>query len=115
MQSYFVKIEARFTVVRELTDDDGELISERECIIKVFYSKKFDSQKDAIDFGNKFITDNLWLEQYPGYVGQRLNNRFGTPLVGYILKNGAQVFISVIKHNTPECITSALDFLRETK
>lgn len=89
---YQLKIEIRYS---EEVTIEGE--KERTCKKKIFHSGTFDTQENCIDYGNSIILDNLWMEQYPGYVGARLNNRFGYPLVRFGLKDRTEIFISVRK------------------
>lgn len=111
MKTYYLKIEARYSVKTEEIDEDGEVTFETHCKTKIYHSKEFSTLADAVDFGNQFIDKNKWLEQYSGYIGQRLKTGFGRPLVGFGLKNGAQVFISIETHDTPEDFEDVLQFL----
>jgi hypothetical protein len=90
---YYLQIEFRYTI-RAIDEE-----SEDQYITKKINSDLFDYQVDCVDYGNKLIEANLWIEQYPGHIGRRLDNRFGSPLVAPSLKNGAQIFISVLKLN----------------
>ncbi len=89
MKKYYFKIEIRYDIP---ATEDTESIYQT----KTFTSDLFDNEKDCIDYGNKVIESNLWIEQYQGHVGQRLQRRYGYPLVAPRLKNGAQVFLSVL-------------------
>ena len=109
MKIYYVKIEARYTVRTNKQDDDGE---DYVHSTKIVHSEHWYTMDAAMACGNAFIESNKWLEQYPGYVGQRLHKGFGGTLVGYSLKNGAQVYISIETHDTPDNLEGVLDFLK---
>lgn len=91
---YYIEIELRYDTYT--IDEDGDIESSRYHNPKKT-SELFDSEKEAIDFGNSLIKQNLWVEQYPGYVGERLNRKFGSPLVMFGLKNNSKIFIAVRK------------------
>lgn len=93
MTKYYLQIEIRYDTLKPSDVPEDDFVSTYHN--KFIHSDLFETQKEAIDFGNKIIEDNKWIEQYPGYVGDRLNNRFGRPLVAPSLKNGAQIFISI--------------------
>ena len=115
MKTYYLKVEARYTLKTSEVDEDGEEYVHSSCQTRVFHSEPWRTMEDAIAFGNAFVEANKWLEQYPGYIGQSLTSTFRRPLMGYTLKSGAQVFISIETHNTPETpeeFTSMLDFLK---
>jgi hypothetical protein len=90
---YYLQVEFRYTIntVDEDQDDQHEN--------KIINSDLFDSEKDCINYGNELIKNNLWIEQYPGSIGRRLERRYGRPLIMVSLKNGTQIFISVNKLN----------------
>jgi hypothetical protein len=90
---YYLQIEFRYTI-RAIDEE-----SEDQRKTKKINSDLFDLEKDCLNYGNKIIENNLWIEQYPGLVGDRLNTRFGSPLIAPQLKNGTQIFISVLKLN----------------
>jgi len=90
---FYIQLELRYDIYT--TDEDGDTES-TYCNVKST-SELFDTEKDAINFGNSLIAQNLWMEQYAGHVGQRLVRRWGSPLVVFSLKNGARIFLSVEK------------------
>lgn len=94
LTKYFLQIEIRWT---EQIERDGELITSSKS--KNIHSETFDNINECIVYGNKIIDKNKWVEQYPGYVGQRLNIRFGSPLCMFSLKNRSDIFISVCTLN----------------
>jgi len=90
MKRFYLEIDIRYS--------HPEIVGEDECekyTTEKFHSHVFDEEKDCIYFGNKIISDNRWMEQYPGYIGLKLERRYGRPLVAPSLKNGVQIFISV--------------------
>lgn len=100
MKKYYLKIEIRYNYREVIGDDedDYEVRGEKEII----HSDLYDDEKDCIALGNKLISENRWIEQYPGYQNLKLERRFGYPLVAPSLKNGAQIFIGVYSLNVSE-------------
>lgn len=88
---YYLKIDIRYSVTTLIEDNEYD----RNYYNKIIYSDSFETEKECIEYGNKLIENNLWMEQYPGTTGCRLTKRFGRPLVAFLLKNGTQIFISV--------------------
>jgi len=90
---WILKLEIRYDISifnEEVGDYNYEYVNDK------FYSKLFDSEIEAIKYGNKLIADNLWMEQTKER-GQILKRKYGYPLVVFRLKNRAQIFISVKK------------------
>ena len=85
---YYLTIDIRYDTYNKELDETSHNTD-------ILHSNLFDTEKECIDFGNKLIKDNLWMEQYPGLKGQKLERRFGHPLVRYTLKNRTDIFISV--------------------
>lgn len=92
---YFLSVEFRYSFKTLIDDDPDEY--ETQYKTKIIHSDLFDTEKECTIFGNRLIGLNLWAEQYPGLIGQRLNNHFGLPLVMLSLKNGSTIFIKVNK------------------
>lgn len=90
---YYTKLELRYTTHGEIDENGYE---DTNYYRKVLTSKLFETEKEAINFGNKLIEKNKWIEQYPGRTNQSLKRSYGFPLV-YPLKNKAEVYISVHK------------------
>ncbi len=93
MIKYYLEVEIRYCYPEWINEDEGDYETKHEN--EKFHSHVFDEEKDCIDFGNKIIEDNRWMEQYPGYQNLKLERRFGYPLVAPSLKNRAQIFIGV--------------------
>lgn len=88
---YYLSIEIRYSYWEKAGDEE-----EQKHPSKFMHSDLFDNEDACIKYGNSIIEANKWMEQYPGHVGKRLERRFGYPLVAPSLKNGAQIFISVL-------------------
>lgn len=91
MKKYYLKIEIRYSFKEYFDTEDYET----KHISKTINSGLFNTEKECIDYGNEIIKENLWIEQYPGYIGNRLDRKFGRPFIAPHLKNGAHIFISV--------------------
>ena len=92
-KKYFLQIEIRYSIPEN--EDLPEDAYQQIYFKKYIHSNLFDTEKDCIKYGNEIIQENRWIEQFPGYKGLKLGRRFGDPLVGCRLKNGAQIFIQV--------------------
>lgn len=93
MKKYYLEVEVRYTLYTLIHEEENEYDKDHENV-KV-HSDLFDTEKECIDYGNQIITNNLWMEQYPGDVGSRLERRYGYPLVFNTLKNGTQIILAV--------------------
>lgn len=91
---YYTKLELRYTTHGEI-DENGD--EDTNYYNHILTSKLFETEKEAINFGNELIEKNKWIEQYPGRTNQILKRSYGFPLVVYPLKNSAEVYISVHK------------------
>jgi hypothetical protein len=69
---YYTKLELRYTTHGEIDENGYE---DTNYYRKVLTSKLFETEKEAINFGNKLIEKNKWIEQYPGRTNQRLEKR----------------------------------------
>lgn len=94
-KKYYLKIEIRYRILEE---DDYKYLTH------IMQSDLFDEEKDCIDYGNKIINHNLWIERNTnlGNIDRRLERRYGYPLVVFRLKNRAEIFISVQELNIKE-------------
>jgi len=91
MEKYYLQVEIRYLI--EYLNEENEVVQIPKSTF--LHSELFKTEKECIIFGNKLIVDNIWMEQYPGCVGARLERKYGNPLVMFSLKNGTQIFISV--------------------
>ena len=90
-KKYYLQIEIRYSVSEELDED----VYERNYFTKFIHSPLFDNEEACIEHGNEVVSQNRWIEQYPGYKDLKLKRIYGLPLLAPRLKNGAQIFISV--------------------
>jgi len=89
MKKYYLSIEIRYSI----PEDEEYEGYQQTCFNHFIHSEIFENKKDCIDYGNSIIKENLWMEQFPGHIGDRLNDKFS--LVAPSLKNGARIFIKV--------------------
>ena len=93
IKRYYLQIEITYSTPKN--EDLDENAYQQSYFTRFINSDLFNTEEECIDYGNKIIDLNRWIEQYPGYKGLKLERRFGYPLVAPSLKNGAQIFISV--------------------
>lgn len=93
IKKYYLQIEIRYSIPIDKSLDED--IYQRTYFNKFIHSNLFDTEKECIDYGNKLISNNRWMEQYPGYKGLEMSQKF--KLVAPSLKNGAQIFIKLEK------------------
>lgn len=89
IKKYYLQIEIRYSIPRD--ESLSEDIYQQTCFNKFIHSDLFDTEKECIDYGNSLISKNRWIEQYPGYKGLKMDQRF--KLIAPSLKNGAKIFI----------------------
>lgn len=92
---FYLEIEIRYNLPEMDEEDDDGVSRYRE---KIFHSELFNTKQECVDFGNKFISANTWIEQFPGYVGDRLSTRFD--IVACRLKNGTYISMKIKKKHT---------------
>jgi len=96
MKKYYLQIEIRYTIPKD--NAEGNEYQQLHFTKKI-HSDLFNTEIECVIYGNKIIEANRWMEQYPGYKGLLLKRNYGYPLVAPSLKNGAQIFISVLTLN----------------
>ena len=92
-KKYYLRIEFRYSIPRDETLEEDQY--QNTYFTKKISSHLFETEDECIEYGNKIIQENRWMEQYPGHIGRRLTSKYGIPLVAPNLKNGVSIFISV--------------------
>lgn len=89
---YQIVIEFRYTEKTTYVED-GEVMEGSNYKNHKIKSELMDTPEYAITKANELIAVNKWIEQFPGYVGCRLSNKYRLQM--FRLKNGTQIFIQI--------------------
>lgn len=99
-KQYYLNVKTEYVLYY---DEDGNVskdkhvYSDYKSFSKSFDSDFFNTKQDCVNFGNKLISANKWIEQFPGYVNQLFSTTFD--IYSVRLKNGVCITITIKTKN----------------